>query len=356
MKLLYLSEHGVLEYDELRLFSSMGIEWVCLSLRTRDSGPRALMRPEISDSTCAVEMQKRFGTSHPSAPPAALVDWADAIVIMGEPGWTDSLLGRKPVVWRSIGQSNPGTEIALRSLRRRGVYIVRCSPTESEIPGYVGADAVVRFSKRPGDYAPWLGDSAEAVAIARMPLRRKEHLRLDVIMEVLKAQQKAVLIGAESEALAPIGCGNLAYAEMCSKLQRGRAYVTAGIYPGPYTLGFIEAMLSGIPVVAAGSKLWCAGWPDAMKGVYEIPAILDQTGFVSDDVRALTTKTRAFLADRDMASAVGALGRARAISLFGEDVVRDQWLLFWRQLGLTPSARTTVNSGSGMMNAPPAAK
>ena len=62
--------------------------------------------------------------------------------------------------------------------------------------------------------------------------------------------------GPGSERL-PGGIGALGYDEMRQYLRSIRAYLYTGTQPASYTLGLIEAMMTGVPVVSIdASKMW----------------------------------------------------------------------------------------------------
>ena len=108
---------------------------------------------------------------------------------------------------------------------------------------------------------------------------------------------------------------------MLSYLRHIRAYLYTGTWPASYTLGLMEAMLSGVPVVAPP---WSTGNP-VLDGLYEAPEIVaaDVTPRIDETYR-LTT----FLNDRETAGLVGAGQRQRAIDLFDVATVGPQWKAF----------------------------
>ena len=114
------------------------------------------------------------------------------------------------------------------------------------------------------------------------------------------------------------GIGELSYPDMLDYLRRIRVYVYTGTKPAPYTLGLIEAMLSGTPVVASGLKvdsldqLWIGDLSEAESIVPYNPSI---PHFLIS----------ACLKDQEYAAFRGNEGRQRAIELFGIDTIGAQW-------------------------------
>jgi len=176
MKILYLSCHAILEYDEVSLFTELGHEVFSASGAYQDPTLPTRMRPEIKNA-------KRYDQLIPSAFQGTrenlhqeLIDWADVIVVMHiidwiVPNWEK--MKRKIVVWRSIGQSSVGTEMRLEGFREGGLKIVRYSPLEWDIQSYVGEDALIRFYKDPAEWSGWNGDESASSPSGSPSKRRR---------------------------------------------------------------------------------------------------------------------------------------------------------------------------------------
>ena len=102
--------------------------------------------------------------------------------------------------------------------------------------------------------------------------------------------------------------------------QLSRVYLYASGLDIPYTLNFLEAWMTGIPVVVFA--------PLARKGTYfEIDQLIThgQDGFVCDTVVAARLAVQTLLDDQDRACEVGRRGREKALALFGRDTIAYQW-------------------------------
>jgi glycosyltransferase involved in cell wall biosynthesis len=123
------------------------------------------------------------------------------------------------------------------------------------------------------------------------------------------------------------GPGALTYDEMRGWLRRARVYLYTGTQPASYTLGLIEAMMTGIPIVSIGPS-WMDVFPygpDLFEGheIVECP----RAGAHDDPIDAETHVQR-LLEDVDAARDSAERGRARAIELFGKDTIGAQWAAF----------------------------
>ena len=161
MKILYVSCHSVLEYDELRMFDDLGIEIFSLGTYLNPNEDwHAKSRPKIKlnnwnyanyesyikyfdhnkNPDCRLNISKEF------------IDMFDVIYFQGwiEPitvNWEN--IKHKPIIWRTIGQSAKYTETLMQPYIKNGnIKVVRYSPFERKIDNYSGEDALIRFSKR----------------------------------------------------------------------------------------------------------------------------------------------------------------------------------------------------------------
>jgi glycosyltransferase involved in cell wall biosynthesis len=110
---------------------------------------------------------------------------------------------------------------------------------------------------------------------------------------------------------------------MISYLRHLRVYLYTGTRPASYTLGLIEAMLSGVPIVSIGAHAWGDEWggADLFEG-HELANIAE------DDPTEARRKLRILLADPVSAERLSRIIRDRAVSLFGITQVSAAWRAF----------------------------
>jgi glycosyltransferase involved in cell wall biosynthesis len=96
--------------------------------------------------------------------------------------------------------------------------------------------------------------------------------------------------------------------------------------PAPYTLAFMEAWMTGQPVVAAG--------PALMGFNVETPYLIENgvDGFVYGSVSQMRDAVGRLLADRDAAAEMGKAGRESAIRFFGYAPIKAAWKRFFDSL------------------------
>lgn len=359
MRILLLASHAVAEYDDIRMFTDLGHDVFCPGgyQNPRESGeglrpsiPNAAYHPELIE---ACEQVRRE-----NGDPGQFIDWAKAKLHPDVLDWADviichhfpeqwlaapwSTMRHKRVIWRTCGQSDPTLETVMAELREDGLQIVRYSPAEEgyfkTVGSFAGQDALIRFGKYPDDYGPWIGDRLAVGNLTQDMVARGDACGYDEWTR-LTAQYVTAPAGQGSEAL-PGGLGKLDYPEMLAYLASLRAYLYTGTRYASYTLGLIEAMLSGVPVIPVHKFVF--GQAHAL---YEADEIV---GFPNIDW-PMTQVELARLMNHDHARmdcphpricdategekaayAVqrSASGRARAIELFDVATVGQQWQEF----------------------------
>lgn len=328
MKILYLSCHSILEHDETKLFTQMGHQVLSLGAYQKPDAPQDVKRPGYEgfydDHLQAVAIQCSKENLHQE-----LIDWADVIMIMHRPDWVLAnwlRIKHKRVVWRSIGQSTSDIESQLTIPRMEGLQIVRYSPMEKNIPGFVGEDAMIRFYKDQAEFGSWTGEKEEVITVAQSMQKRGSFCGFDIFNEVTKTFPRK-LFGPDNEDSGIPG-GLLDFKGLLGAYRTSRAYFYTGTYPASYTLNFMEAFMTGIPIVAIGKTLANLNiWP---METYEIPNFIEHgvDGFISDDLEVLRQCVEVLLKNPEEAARIGRAGRRKAIELFGIDRITEEWRKF----------------------------
>lgn len=332
MRILLLASHEIAEFDDLRMFTAMGHEVFCPGgyqnprehSGLRPAVPDAPVFPELIEACERVRRER--GEPGPmidwakAALPDEVIDWAEVIIVHHFPerwiGGQWERIRHKRVVWRTCGQSNPELEAYMAQGRAEGMQIVRYSPKERNLPNFAGEDALIRFGKNPAEYGPWNGSGEWVGNVTQHMLERGDATGLTFWRDAT-AGLPARPAGPGSEALG--GVGELSFDAMRQYLRDCRVYLYTGTRPASYTLGLIEAMLTGVPVVSIGPKAFGPGWVGDVFEGWDIAG--ESTDDPTDAQRRLTT----YLADRTLAGVAGEQDRLMAEALFGIDRIKRQW-------------------------------
>jgi glycosyltransferase involved in cell wall biosynthesis len=153
---------------------------------------------------------------------------------------------------------------------------------------------------------------------------------------------KGKVYGVGNEDLGEFNGGELPYDLMKGKMRDARAYIYGGTWPASYTLSFIEALMTGIPVIAMGKKI-AQVEKFEMFDFYEIPEIIDSgvNGFYADSVSKLYDCIKATMDDITYAQKISKRGRETAIKLFGKDNIKKQWITYLSKYGYHPKTTGT---------------
>lgn len=343
MRILYLSCHSILEFDEVRLFHELGHEIFSPGayvepMNVGDDSLRPGIKgleydPEIAQMWQAHEQifPERNGKEYITK---EIADCFDVIIVMHMPHWITmnwDAIKHKTVVWRTIGQSIDKQEAALKSYRDK-IKIVRYSPRESSIPNYIGSDALIRFYKDPEEFKEWNGKTKRIITLSQSMPKRASACSFGVFEEATKNLPRA-LFGPGNEAAGEMALGRLSFEDLKKELRENRVYFYTGTHPASYTLNFIEAWMTGIPIVAVGPAY---GNSEYIPGhyLYEVHSLIDSgvDGYVGDSVDELRGQCVMLLEDEVAAREIGGAGRKRAIELFGKDLIKEQWQEFLQTL------------------------
>jgi hypothetical protein len=339
MNLLLLASHAVAEYDDLRMFTDLGFDVFCPGgYEVPGQAPEGI-RPPLPDTPAHPDLVARLRETREARgePGSAIdwgkaalhddiIDWADAIIVhhfvdrwIG--GQWDRIRGKR-VIWRTCGQSDANLEAFMSAFRPEGLQIVRYSPKERSLRNFAGEDALIRFGKYPSDYGPWIGDNMVVGNVTQHMRQRGDACGYGFWTAATEGLPVAP-VGPGSEEIG--GLGSLDYPAMLDYLAHLRTYLYTGTTPASYTLGLIEAMLAGVPVVSIGPEAW-AGPSELFEG----SEIVDGSHAYAHVEAARRMLVRLLNWSDDMLRRDSDCMRQRAIDLFDVARVGPQWVEFLR--------------------------
>lgn len=341
MRLLYLSCHSILEHDEISLFNKLGHYVFSPGAYVEPANPgEASLRPGLMDIKYDPEdvvawRKLQDAVGHDKDPKYSLskefVDRFDAVVVMHIPDWVINnweVMKHKVVIWRTIGQSVAHQELKLSHYRNQGMKIVRYSPMERNIPHFCGEDALIRFYKNPEEFGNWTGEDKRVINFTQHMKQRDRACNFTFFEETTRPFPRG-LYGPGNEIAGDFAQGRQSFDELKSLMRKSRVYFYTGTHPASYTLNFMEAWMTGIPIVAIGfDRGNSKSFPNHR--LYEIPELIENgvTGFVSDDINELQVYINSLLNNDELAKSISVNARKRAIEVFGVDAIAPQWEAF----------------------------
>lgn len=327
MKIHYISDHSILEYDEVQLFLDLGYEVFSNGAYLDPNGHITLPRPALKGGKYYANYADLARSSARTNLPAELIDPFDVIIVMHSPNviiqnW--ERLKHKKVIWRSIGQSVPGIERALAPLKAQGLVVVRYSPKERHLADYMGEDALIRFYKDEKIYTGWRGDAGGVVNFSQSLKGRREFCHYDEIMAVIETFG-GMVYGPGNEDLAQFNGGSVPYEQQLEIMRQSGVMIYGGTWPAAYTLSFIEALMLGLPIVAISKKLAHVEKFEAID-FYEVDELMAEiSGVVCDTPEDMISQTRKLLEVPAFAASISERQRELALKYFSKAKIGEQW-------------------------------
>lgn len=320
-----MSCHAILEYDELKILEELNIPYFSLGSYVIPTRPVDRIRPALKYQPPDKMYEKPLPDKNELT--EEFLEPFDTIIVMHVPDWIEKnweLIKHKRVIWRTIGQSTPKIERKLMPFREQGLEVIRYSHREVNIEGNIGADGMIRFYKDPNEFNHWSGGGTEVATFAQNFKHRGEHLNFKAFNK-LTFGFNAKVYGPKNEDMGDMNGGYQTYDQMKQKLRDLRAYVYTGTQPASYTLSFIEAMMTGTPMVCLGAKH--ANSMDIGDDLYEVPDIIQNgyNGYVSDDIQELRYAIEKLTTDKHHATEISRMGRITAMELFSKEIIKQQW-------------------------------
>jgi hypothetical protein len=179
---------------------------------------------------------------------------------------------------------------------KEGLKVLRCSPMEREIENYAGEHGIIRFLKYECDFKPRNILHDQVITFGQSVKKRGSWCGSELI-ESLSKELPFTIFGPENHEYKFWG-GRLSYEDQLIQLSTNSCYFFTGTFPAQYTLSFVEALMTGIPIVSMGKNL---SQSIVSKYPFEVPYILDEIeGFYGDDVTDIKNKLQILIDDRKL--------------------------------------------------------
>lgn len=344
MNILYLSCHSVLEYDELRILTQLGHKVFVVGAYMTPKSPHVNIRPPLninSDQNLIDQYHLMCHTNRESGIPHDTASFLfskefltnfDCVLVMHLTKWIYPNLyvfKDKLVILRTIGQNVPTNELEVADLRRNGIKILRYSPRESEIGNFAGGDGTIRFLKYKSDYKPRNNTIKNTISFGQS-LSKRSIFCGGSFINYVGLRVPFCLYGKENETY-PFNKGYISHSEQIDILASSSTYFYTGTYPAQYTLSFMEAMLSGIPIVSIGQSLNSS---QVGHFPFEVPDILDKVGVKnhSNDLDELVEIIKTFNGNDKLNKEISIKQSIIAENLFSVEKNIHLWTEFFEKL------------------------
>ncbi|MFF2290453.1 glycosyltransferase family protein [Peribacillus butanolivorans] len=182
---------------------------------------------------------------------------------------------------------------------------------------------MIRFYKDPEEYDNWEGSKRQIMTVSQSMQKNWIASNYNLFHLTCKGFP-AKLFGPGNEG-APESGGMLSYEQMKQEMRENRAFFYTGTRITSYTLGFIEAFMTGIPIVSVSEIQ--GNYPFLQQRTFEVHEMIEngKEGFVSDSVLELRKSLSELLNNHEFAKEISQNARKKAIQLFGKEKVKEQW-------------------------------
>lgn len=338
-KALIICGHDILEYNRIDLFTALGFDVVTTGVY---SSPELLNKkhylPKIDivrDSDLLQEYSELNPLTKPEIGiklnlPKSFLNKFDLILAcyLYEPIVDNiEILSNKVLICETLGQSNSGRESMLKSLRTKGVKIVRMSENERLFSNYAGEDAIIDLEVDENFYCGWIGDERSIVTVNAAFKRRGNDCRFNQYLRVIDGLP-AKLYGAFNEDI--IGDFNLGTAtryQILNQYRRSRVGFASVSPPCPITLSPKEMLVTGLPVVTYDTQIGGR--------MLSVPKYLESgAGYYSDNIPELREFLNTILKDYSLAKRMSIEARRVGLANFSKSVILKKWREFLSTLGV----------------------
>jgi hypothetical protein len=343
--------HPVLEYDNCITFTELGFDWFSTGIYADPVNPNQLNLRQAIRKDVEVELLTKFKTENPAwsdprsyaglnrpkiAVSREFVDNFDIVfstsVELITKNW-DSIK-HKSIVWRTVGPLNESLELQMKPYVQAGnVFPVRFSEQEFLTPNTNGGWAIRNFVDE-SVYEGWTGTESKVLTFQSYFQQR---LTCKFNQEYCKLYPKipAKLHGAYAGANHPWNLGPLSWPSQIEQYKVNRVYFYLGSPVGIVAYNYMEAMMTGCPIVTFGPEVGGIKHPTAPDQLLHEPSeFIEQgvNGFYSNSISELTKIITELLNDQDLAAKVSTEARKTAISKFSKAKSLSAWLEFFKLL------------------------
>ena len=344
-KLLYISCHEVLEYDELRMFTELGIDVSPIGFYFNPQEPMSNIRPPIPNLNINKDFAYVFMQTNPNyilpglreicglvKITKELIESFDIIYICYYPDIIlkndKTLFNDKMVILRTIAVPDEGLESMYAECLNRVPHlkIVRMSNLEKTVSNFCGYDMCITQTVDTNLYSGWHGTEPSVLTVNKYFKERNTDCGFNLYEEVTKSFKRK-LIGVGNNDL-PYAEDGVSQEQLLEYLKSHRVYFPGYSRPSPITYSFIEALCTGIPIVSMGKELGYEG--------LEYTNYIENgvSGFYSDDIKELKSCIHTLFVDYNLAIKMSVEARNIGMKYFDWSIAKDKWKRFFKHIGI----------------------
>lgn len=338
IKILYISCHQTLEHDEVSLLRNLGFDVFTIGYYTHSIAIDPTRNSIVGKND--EELYKKFiyyfnNNFIPSMPLELNQDFVDNFDVIICSHYIEHFdlnwkyFTNKMVVWRTIALTTPENELKHIQYRQQGSKIIRLSPIEREMPNYTGEDATIRTSVDSNYFNNWNGMNKNILTVQKR-IKKEIYPRLYNEYNQITSNftNEIILCGKDNEDI-NYAKNNVSEKELLEYRQNSRVYLALTTRPAGVTYTFVEAMITGMPVVSIGKNIAGYNWFEQADFIKN-----GENGFCSDNITELQSYIKLLLNDYDLAKKISINARESMMKLFSLDAAEKGWKTFFIDMGI----------------------
>jgi glycosyltransferase involved in cell wall biosynthesis len=348
MRLLYISSwHTTQEFDDLTIFTELGIDWFSTGIYLNPEDPvpygNKILRTTINkkiDPSLLEEFLKLNPKRYFFCPPNITKHFIQNFdVIFCNFSYmypnviellTKCVDNYSPIIYRTYGHQSEEIELKLQELRKiYKILLIRNSPTESSIKSYSGHDAIIRGYVDENIYNNWKCTIQSSLTFANDFNARIYHKNYSNYRVFLKDIKPFIQNNLYGHGNGIVKSNNpVLWNEQLQLYKSHAVYFSLNSPPANFPYSFIEALMTGIPIVTIGTELGNAPGRNS----YEASSLITNgvNGFYSDKPDELKVMVTTLILDQNLGKKIGEEGRKLALTYFSKEKIKNQWFDFFK--------------------------
>jgi hypothetical protein len=339
-RLLYLSTHETLEFDELRIFTDLGFDCFSIGYWMNPHAPATKIRPAIPNMVVHQDLIDKFKVDYPDykLPKAEFntgdirlnKDFLDNFDVIVNCWYSNNLKAclnncDKPVVHRTIDMMNTKIEEHLIHLyvRSRPFYLIRMNEVELTKNKTLGVQAIIKQCVEQDKFYGWHGNEAKIFTNIKGAKKRPD-ISFDLYDFTTQGHNR-ILVGSDNDGIAWAKQG-VSQEELLSTMQACRVNYVQPRIGAAMIYSFVEAMMVGCPVVTYGTKYNGSYW---QAGKFIKNGI---NGYCVNSHDEAFTYIDRLMKDKPRAEAMSREARKTALAHFDYSVAAQQWKKFFQDI------------------------
>jgi len=343
MKLLYIpSGHPLQEADDCLMWEKLGLEWISTGYYSCYEKPGDLPHINVHKELLQ-SLVNQTRSTYPSDAPQTMcgmknrqwttltiknkvlftkefVDQFDVILFshfINNVAMNWENIKHKKVILKTYGMHSLEEEKLIKTYRSSGLIVIRNSPAEAERKIYSGHDYIIRGSlvRDEHEVSGWIGDIPRVLTLTSFLYTKQSNCNTRL------KYYNAVKAGV-GDVFDNYGAPDrfISHEEKLEKLKRYQVNFVVGTPGSNNTYSFVEAWVMGMPIVTFGPKLWQSKW-------LEIPkfATHGKNVMIANSLQEATKYIQRFLQSPQMRLDFSKAAREKAVSIFGREVLAEQW-------------------------------